>query len=232
MNSKELALKPLGIALMAYWNGANSCQILQEYKSGDKKYIPVSVFFRAKEDFYSTEHVLNHCHGRILVVGAGTGVHALELEKLGYQTTSLEINDQAVQIMKERGVKDVRHCDFFEFHCDPYDTILMLGHNIGICEKIKQLNTLFTKCKTLLTPTGQLLANSINESKNHNSSEKLNYIGEQEFHLSFAGYTGPWMKWLHIDFETLSRKARENSWTTEKIIETNSGEYLSRLQPL
>lgn len=232
MKRKELALKSFGKALMAYWQGDKSSQLLQEYRSGDKKYIPVSVFFREKDVFFPTEQVFGYCHGRILVVGAGTGVHALELERLGYQTTSLEINDQAVIIMRERGVKDIRHCDFYDFPGESYDTILMLGHNIGICEKVCHISTLLQKCKSLLAPNGQVLANSINESNSHRRSEEQEYAGEQEFRLTFEGYSGPWMNWLHVDFKTLSLKANENGWLTEKLVETVKGEYLARLQPL
>lgn len=233
MKPNELALKPLGKALMAYWKGDKTSQLLQEYRSGYIKYIPASVFFREKKDFYPTEQIFRYCRGRILVVGAGTGVHALELERLGYQTTSLEINEQAVTIMQDRGVKDIRHCDFFNFSGDSYDTILMLGHNIGICGKINRISILLRKCESLLAPNGQVLANSINESGNHNRSEKQGYYaGEQEFRLIFEGHSGPWMNWLHVDYETLSLKANDNGWLSEKLIETGKGEYLTRLQPL
>ena len=88
------ALDPLGKALLAYWRGAESTQIIQEYRSGRKKLIPAAVFFRDIENFYPTEEVFSYCKGRILVVGAGTGVHVLELERQGYEVTAVEVNPQ------------------------------------------------------------------------------------------------------------------------------------------
>lgn len=227
-----MALEPLGKALMAYWKGDKSVQILQEYRSGKIKYIPASVFFRKSDDFFPTEKVFDYCRGRILVVGAGTGIHSLELEHLGYQTTSIEINSQAVQIMQERGVKDIRHCDFFDFSGEKYDTILMLGHNIGICEKLNRIGVLLKKCKSLLNPNGQLLANSIDESRSFKGLTEQNYIGEQEFRLTFDDFSGPWLNWLHVDFQTLSLKAGENGWSSEQLVATDEGEFLVRLQQL
>ncbi|BCO07870.1 hypothetical protein GF1_02460 [Desulfolithobacter dissulfuricans] len=230
MNQNDFsALDPLGKALLAYWKGDKLAQITQEYRSGETKTIPASIFFRNINEFCPTEHVLEYCQGRILVVGAGTGVHALELEKNGHNVTALEVNHLAAQIMKERGVKDIRRCDFFEFTGELYDTIIMLGHNIGVCETVGRLNILLQKCRSLLVPGGQLLANSVNESVSRNIINNHGYPGEQEFRLSYAGNSGRWMRWLHVDFETLSRKAIECEWSIEKLVETQDGEFLARL---
>jgi SAM-dependent methyltransferase len=225
------ALDPLGKALLAYWRGDESTQITQEYRSGRKKLIPASVFFRNIENFYPTEDVFSYCHGRILVVGAGTGVHVLELELQGYEVTAVEVNPQAVQIMKERGVKDIRHCDFFEFSGELYETILMLGHNIGICETVDRIKILLQRCKSLLVPYGQLLVNSVDESVSSDVKKHNGYLGEQEFRLFYEGNFGPWMRWLHVDFETLSMKASECGWSIEQLVETKGGEYLAKLNP-
>jgi 2-polyprenyl-3-methyl-5-hydroxy-6-metoxy-1,4-benzoquinol methylase len=229
---KFSALDPFGGALLAYYRGNKSTQLIQEYKSGRKVSIPASVFFRNLEDFYPTENAFVYCRGRILVVGAGTGVHALELEWQKYQVTAIDVNTKAVQIMKERGVKDIRKCDFFEFSGELYDTILMLGHNIGMCETVDRIKILLQKCKSLISQGGQLLLNSIDESSSPETTNHQGYPGELEFRLSHEGNFGPWMRWLHVDFETLSSKAFECGWSTEKLIEDTEGGFLARLSPL
>ena len=223
------ALDPLGRALLAYWRGDMSAQIVQEYRSGRKKTTPVSVYFRSIKEFYPTENVFRYCRGRILVVGAGTGVHALELERRGYVVTAVEVNSQAVQIMKERGVKDIRHIDFFEFSGETYDTIIMLGHNIGICETVGRLPVLLQKCRSLLVPDGQLLVNSIDESASPKGEKQQGYPGEQEFRLSYQGDCGPWMRWLHVDFQTLAITAGKCGWSVEQLVARKEGEFLARL---
>ncbi len=71
------ALDPFGQALLAYWRGNRSTLLIHEFKSGRTLSLPVSVFFRSVKDFFPTENAFEYCRGRILVVGAGTGVHAL-----------------------------------------------------------------------------------------------------------------------------------------------------------
>ncbi len=232
IESYNSALEPFGQALISYWHGNKSAELIQEFKTGQTKSLPVSVFFRSKGEFLVTDNAFEYCRGQILVVGAGSGVHALELENQGHEVTAIDICPQAVQIMKERGIKDARQQDFFQFHGTSFDTIFMLGHNLGMCKTLKGIKRLLHRCENLLRPGGQLLVNSVEEPGSDNSPNQKDYPGELEFRLSFEGNVGPWMRWLHVDFETLSLKASESGWSTEKLIEDSNGGFLARLRPL
>ena len=225
------ALEPFGQALLAYWRGDKSTTLIHEFKTGQKKSLPVSVFFRTHSEFFPTENALVYCRGRILVVGAGTGVHALELEKRGYEVTAIDICRQAVQIMRERGIKEVRQQDFLKFEGKTYDTILMLGRNIGMCETLKGIKGVLNRCEMLLRSNGQLLLNSTDESQSFDVPNHQEYPGELEFRLCHDGNIGPWMRWLHVDFDTLTSYALKSGWSIEKLIDTEEGTFLARLKP-
>ena len=205
--------------------------LIHEFKDGKEKLLPVSVFFRSHGEFLTTDNAFEHCQGHVLVVGAGTGVHALELENRGYEVTAIDICPQAVHIMKERGIKDTRQQDFFGFDGERFDTIFMLGHNIGMCETLKGIKGLLRRCERLLAPGGQLLVNSVKEPGSVHSSNQKGYPGELEFRLSFEGNVGPWMRWVHVDLETLTSHALVCGWSTAKIISTEEGGFLARLIP-
>lgn len=223
------ALDPYGKAILSYWQGNASAQLIQEYDSGKIIVLPVSIFFRTANAFYPDEQAVPYGRGRILVVGAGTGVHALEFERHGHQVTAIDVNPQAVQIMKERGLNDVRLCDFFEFSEHGYDTITLLGRNIGVCETRENISVLLDTCKSLLNDKGQVLVNSVKEDLDPSSFKKKAHPGEQIFRLSFEDEFGPWMRWLHIGFTSLSSQSRENGWMAEQLIETEDGGFLARL---
>lgn len=91
---------------------------------------------------------------------------------------------------------------------------------------------LLHRCERLLRPGGQLLVNSIKEPEISNSPDPKGYPGELEFRLSHERNVGPWMRWLHVDFETLSSKANEYGWFTEKLIDNSDGGFLAKLSPL
>ncbi len=229
--TNPLSLQPFGQALFDYWHGNKSALLIHEFRSGRKRSLPVSVFFRGADDFFPTEDAFCYCRGRILVVGAGTGVHALELERRGHEVTAIDICPQAVQIMKERGIKNIRQQNFMTFEEDAYDTILMLGHNIGICETVKGIKRLLCRCKSLLRPDGRLLVNSVDESQLSDAPNHEGYPGELEFRLCYNGNAGPWMRWLHADFDTLALHAEECGWASEKLIDSQDGAFLAKLKP-
>ena len=227
--SKRKALSPFGKALLDYWNGDKTSELMHEFKDGRKYKLPISVFFRSPENFFPIEMAaMARCKGRILHVGAGTGRHALQLQENGFELTAIDICPEAVDIMKERGIKDVRTYDFFEFDGELYDTILLLGQNIGISESLNGLNRLLHKCKILLRPGGQILANSVQESSSKGLSSA--YPGELEFRLMYKDMRGSWMKWLHIDYETLDKYASRYGWIAEKLTKDESPSFLAKLQ--
>ena len=231
-NPSKSPLAPFGQALLAYWQGNQSATLMHEFKTGQKRSLPVSVFFRSREEFLPTDYGFAYCRGRILVVGAGTGVHALELERQGFEVTAIDICPEAVQIMKERGIKDARFQDFLEFHGERFDTIFMLGHNIGICETLDGLGTLLDRCRRLLHPGGRVLVNSVAESSSADAADHQGYPGELTFRLSYEGESGPWMRWLHVDYDTLAVHASRHGWTTEELVATQEGGFLARLRPV
>ncbi|MEW6188086.1 MAG: class I SAM-dependent methyltransferase [Thermodesulfobacteriota bacterium] len=225
------ALEPFGQALLDYWRGNQSALLIQEFRKGQKRSIPVSIFFRTPDEFFPTENAFVYCQGRVLDVGAGTGVHALELEKLGYEVTAIDLCPQAVQIMRERGLNDVREQDFLKFEGEVYDTILMLGQNIGLCETLEGIEGLLHRSRMLLRPDGQLLVNSTDEGDPPELQNDLGYRGELEVRFRYEGNLGPWMRWLHIDFDTLKSQAIKYGWAAEKLIDTEEGAFLARLKP-
>ncbi|WDP85635.1 MAG: class I SAM-dependent methyltransferase [Desulfobacter sp.] len=229
--SEDSPLEPFGQALLAYWQGNTSAELIHEFKTGQKKSLPVSVFFRSHGQFLPTDNAFENCRGQILVVGAGTGVHVLELEKRGYEVTAIDICPQAVYIMKELGIKRARQLDFFQFKGERFDTIFMLGHNIGMCKTLKGIKGLLHRCERILRPNGQLLVNSVKEPGSANCSSPKGYPGELEFRLSHEGKAGPWMRWLHLDFETLTAHALKCGWSTEKLVSTEEGGFLARMKP-
>lgn len=227
---KYSALDPYGKALLDYLHGNKSGILVEEFRSGEKLSIPVSVFFRTPNEFYPTEQFLKFCKGNVLVVGAGTGVHALELQNKGFNCTAIEVCSQAVEVMKQRGVKKIINLDFFELKNHLFDTVLILGHNIGICKNLYGIQNFFNHVKSLLNDDGQLIINSVDDSKSEKNLSLTDYPGELEFRLSYKGNIGKWMNWLHIDFETLRLKALENQWSAKKLIETENGEFMALLK--
>lgn len=237
MNPK--AMVPYGLALRAYYNGDAEARLMARRDDGTDAPLPVSHFFRTPEQFFPIEvAALERCRGHVLDIGAGTGLHSLVLQSRGLPVTAIDICPQAVEIMTQLGVEDVRCADILDFDGGPYDSLLMLGHGIGIVEELAGLDRFLAHALSLIRNDGQVLLNSYDVRKTtdsgnlayHEANRRAGrYIGEIRMRFVFEDETGPLCGWLHVDPETLQRHAEQAGWWSETILEEETGDYLARL---
>lgn len=233
------AMKPYGTALSDYYNGDPDAGIIFRREDGKEVVVPAGYFFRDYDNFSSIEkEALSNCKGRILDIGAGTGSISLRLQNFNYPVTSIDLDPNAVAIMKGRGLKDVKCCDVFEYQGGPFDTLLMMGHGIGMVETIEGLDRFLLYAHNLITNNGQLLADSLDvrkttdkdnldyQDKNRKSGR---YIGEISMQCEYRGKKGPYYTWLQVDEETFRDHAEYKGWSYETIYREESGDYLAKL---
>lgn len=124
--------------------------------------LPVSHFFRPPSAFTPIEEAaLARCSGHVLDMGAGTGLHSLVLQEKGLRVTAVDISPQAVHIMAQRGVRDVHCAGLFEYQGGPFDTVLMMGHGIGMVKTLAGLDQFLAHARGWLSESGQVLLDSL-----------------------------------------------------------------------
>ena len=102
--------EPHAHALRDYFAGARDATLTLYSDLGEQEEIPAALFFRTPEEFFPFERAaLELCRGRVLDVGAGTGVHSLYLQERGHDVVAIDVMADAVEIMRERGVRDARY---------------------------------------------------------------------------------------------------------------------------
>ncbi len=215
---------------MDYWCGDRDAATILQYRDGRTREIPASAFFRSPDRFLPGEAAaLTRCVGRTLVVGGGAGVHALPLQEAGLVVTALDISAHAAEVMRQRGIKRVICEDFFT-HRGRYDTIILLGRNVGIARTLSGLPGLLAKCRRLLSLNGRVILNSVSESMCESSDEQgTAYPGEIEFRFKYRGKTGPWVRWLHIDYDTLAEYVEKEGWSIDRIMSSEDGNFAAVL---
>jgi SAM-dependent methyltransferase len=113
----ERAYSPHGAALADYFRG-NEAAMLVCYQDGERGDVPAAFWFRELSDPLELM-ALDLAQGRVLDLGAGTGLHALELQRRGVDVTALDVSAEAVAIMTERGVEKARLGDLYSFDDAP-----------------------------------------------------------------------------------------------------------------
>lgn len=232
-------MRPYARAMMAYHRGAEEAELLIRRDDGYEDRVPIAFFFREPIAFSHVENfALDGCAGHVLDVGAGSGLHSLALQERGTNVTALDLAPEVVEIMRDRGVRNAIVGDVMTHTGGPYDTVIMLGHGIGVVEHIEGLDRFLEQASRITTPDGSILVHSVDvrdtEDPAHLSYHARNreagrYVGETRLQFGFANDVGPWCGWLHVDPETLSERASAAGWDTQLVIQPGSGEYLAEL---
>ena len=231
------AYDPHSEALLDYFAGSASATLIC-IQDGERDDVPAAFWFRDTIDPLE-QRALDLAHGRVLDLGAGTGVHALRLQQRGVDVVAIDVAPGCVQIMRQRGLRQALSADLYEFDGGPFDTILCICNGLDKVGRLADLPRFLDRMRHLLAPGGQLLADSF-DLRVGASPERLaelarkelsgSYFGEMDLQFEFNGCRGAAFTVLQIDDQTLAQHACELGWSCE-VLERNGGHYLARLAP-
>lgn len=236
MNSE--CMQPYAKSLLDYLGGDETAEVMVRRDDGHTDRLLASFFFRGPLDFSAIERkALESCKGRVLDVGGGAGPHSLVLQEAGFEVCAIDISPECCEVMRKRGVVDVRCEDVFDFEEKPFDTLLIMDKGIGMVETLPKLSELLERVGELTKPGGQILLDSINVART-TKKEHLEYhermrragrfFGEVRLRFEYKGLIGPEFGWLHVDPDALAQQASVVGWSCKTALE-DEGEYLARL---
>ncbi len=198
--------------------------------------MPVDLYFRNEKDMPELElKALDLCRGKTLDVGAGVGSHALILQKRGLDITGMDISAAAVEIMKQRGLKQAIEGNILQFKIpegeEKYDTLLFMMNGIGLTGSLPGLESFLSSAKNLINNDGQLVFDSSDLSYLYLEIPfpENGYFGEVSFRYEYKSTKGNWFKWVYVDQKTLMNIAKTAGWNAEILFEDDSDQYLARL---
>jgi len=228
---------PIGSALLSFYQTQDDSPIKVEMDIAEQDTLVPSYFFRAYEQCPELEQTaLKLARGKVLDVGAGAGSHSLYLQDQGLDVTALDISPHSVEVMKQRGLSNVRLANFYDLPEGAFDTLLLLMNGIGLVQTLEGFKAFFLKARTLLAPKGQILLDSSDliymfEQEDGSYLIDLNdkYHGEVEFNLSYKNIAGQPFNWLYVAEDLLQDAAEENGFNCEIIQQGPHYDYLAKL---
>lgn len=231
---------PMGNAILDYYKKGKAGKLRVLSSMFDEDEIPVATLFRTKEEMSPLERTaLDHCRGRILDVGAGSGCHSRELKAQNQDVTAIDISALSVQVMQEQGLSATQTNLFDPKFKERFDTILLLMNGSGIIGKVERMDAFFQRMNELLLPGGQILMDSsdlryLYEEEDGSFVIDLNsdYYGEVDYKMVYKRIHGETFDWLYVDFETLRYYANKNGYHAEKLAEGEHYDYLACLRKL
>lgn len=228
---------PIGSALLDVLQGKEQQSITVKMDIADDDVLSPSYFFRTYDECPELEkQALHRATGRVLDVGAGAGAHSLYLQQQGVDVTAIDVSPNSVDVMKQRGIKNVKLIDFYDYHSESFDTLLFLMNGIGLVQTLDGFEQFFAHARTLLAPSGQIILDSSDliymfEAEGGSYLIDLNdkYHGEVEFNLSYKNVEGEPFNWLYVAEELLQDAAEASGFNCEIIKQGPHYDYLARL---
>lgn len=241
MNKSSTDNDIFGKAISAYFHQGDETDILVHSPDFDDDVIPIKYLFRNYAEMPDLEQkALEICNGRVLDVGCGAGSHALYLQnEKKLDVIGIDTSEGAVEIAKQRGLKDVRNINFFSLKDEKFDTLLMLMNGSGIIGKLSNFDRFFSQAQTLLTPNGRILMDSSDLQFLFDKDEdggiwidsEEGYYGELQFQVSYKNEKSNVFNWLYVDFESLKLAAQKNNFECKLVKKGKHFDYLAELKP-
>ncbi len=220
-----------GKAILDFYQGKEKTPLYLYTSYGEVEEMPVEVFFRDEEDLSVIDHLaLIECKGKVLDIGAGTGVHTLILEGRGFDVFALEESPGCVKVMTQSGVSHVIQEDF-KNHKGKYDTLIVLMNGLGLAGILAGVKPMLLQFMSMLKEGGQILADSSDLSYLYEMDipKPEGYYGEIRYQYEYDGEKGDWFDWVFIDKQTLNQIVSEIGLEMEILHTDDNDQYLVRI---
>lgn len=230
--------EPLAAALLDHHRSGRPREVRALRADGVSFTIETTEYFTLEGQLAELDALaLDHCHGRVLDVGAGAGRHSLALQGRGHEVVAIDVSPVCSALCTERGVRDARTLDVMTLRSDEllgrFDSILFGMQTIGVAGGMKPLEELLRRLKNSLSPGGKLIVDSseLREAWEGDREDRSPTRGEIVLSTRYRGLRGDPFPWLYLAEQDLANTARNAGYGMEIVARVEGGEYLALLRP-
>lgn len=229
-----------GQLLKAYLDGADVSEIVER----DDGFITSSgmgpkTYFSGFDSW--DDHIkeaIPNAKGRVLDIGCGAGRFSLYLQSKDLDVTGLDNSEQALQVCKQRGVKNVvgKSIDEIDEKLGRFDTFLMMGNNFGLFGSYDNAKTLLKKFHEMSKNGAIIIAESMNPygttNKTHLDYHKRNRKkgrmgGQIRLRVRHLEFKTPYFDYLLASPGEVREILEGTGWKLENVLGDENGSYVA-----
>src|SRR2546427_5956436 len=166
--------------------------------------------------------------GRVPDIGAGGGRVALHLQERGLEVVSIDVSPGAVDVMRERGVRDARLLGIDDVgpEVGEFDTIVLFGNNIGLLGGPRKAPRLLRKLQGVTRPDARMLGTSIflydTDDPSHLAYHERNrrrgrHPGQLRLRVRYRELATPWLGYFSLPPAELDELASQGGWRVARV---------------
>jgi SAM-dependent methyltransferase len=170
--------------------------------------------------------------GRVLDVGCGAGRVCLHLQDRGHEVVGIDVSAGAVEVCRRRGVRDVRQLGIEDVDesLGRFDTIVLLGNNIGLLAGPEKGPGLLRRLHALTTERGRIVGESRDVSRTDDAAH-LRYQqenlrrgrlpGQIRIRVRHRDAATPWFDYLMASPAELEHLLEGTGWRLSRTLDSD-----------
>lgn len=228
-NQDFTSCDPMGFVFLQQFKGIPE-QEIEERSDGFINAGPGGNYYVAGySDWFDHEKTaIAVAQGKVLDAGCGAGRHALYLQTLGFDVDGIDQSKTAIDVAKARGLRSARVCSIEDLKVSdgPYDTILLLGNDLGLLRDKQSASSFLRKLHSITNPDAIILGESVDISKAtseaHLRYQKDNVAqgkmpGQIRMRIRCRDEATDWFDYLLLTPSELEQLAVGNGWQVENL---------------
>jgi len=186
------------------------------------------------------QQAMAFAQGRVLDVGCGAGRHSLHLQGKGFDVLGMDESPLAIETCRLRGLEHTRVMSITRVSSKlgPFDTILMLGNNLGLFANPVRARWLLRRFEAMTSPNARIIAET---REPHQTAEPWHFEyhernrrrgrwpGQVTIRVRYRDYATPWFDYLFVSREELQQLVEHTGWVVERLVDSEDTSYLAIL---
>ena len=229
-----------GKALVAHHRGEPADHVI-ERDDGLIDEIDTGIYFLEYDDWPEFEkEAMLEAKGRVLDVGCGAGRAAVWVQERGHDVVGIDVSPLALEVSRLRGVRDCRLMDVREldFPDGAFDTVLMLGNNLGIGGDAGQTRRILESLHRITADEGIVIAETRDPLKTddpahlayHERNRGMNRPpGLVKIRIGFGGKFDDRFEFLLLGEEGLAELLEPTGWSISRVYGSGGATFVAIL---